>query len=75
MEKEYLKTKIDNLFKKFYAIDSRITWKFGGTGLGLVICKGIVELMVAKFGLTEIQKKERVLNLHCNLNYDIIDKI
>ena len=43
MEKEYLKDNIDNLFKKFNPIDSRITRKFGGTGLGLVICKGIVE--------------------------------
>jgi signal transduction histidine kinase len=35
--------KIDNLFKKFYQIDTSDTRKHGGTGLGLVICKGIIE--------------------------------
>jgi signal transduction histidine kinase len=35
--------KVDNLFKKFYQIDTTVTRKHGGTGLGLVICRGIVE--------------------------------
>ena len=35
--------KIDNLFKKFYQIDTSLTRKHGGTGLGLAISKGIVE--------------------------------
>jgi len=35
--------KIDNLFKKFYQIDTSVKRKHGGTGLGLVICKGIIE--------------------------------
>jgi signal transduction histidine kinase len=34
---------VDNLFQKFYQIDTSSTRKHGGTGLGLVICKGIVE--------------------------------
>jgi signal transduction histidine kinase len=33
----------NNLFQKFYQIDTSSTRKHGGTGLGLVICKGIVE--------------------------------
>ena len=37
------KDKVDNLFKKFYQIDTSATRKHSGTGLGLVICKGIVE--------------------------------
>ena len=32
-----------NLFQKFYQIDTSATRKHGGTGLGLVICKGIVQ--------------------------------
>lgn len=32
-----------NLFKKFYQVDTSLKRKHGGTGLGLVICKGIVE--------------------------------
>jgi len=35
--------KIDSLFRKFYQIDTSLTRKHGGTGLGLVICKGIIE--------------------------------
>jgi signal transduction histidine kinase len=35
--------KVDNLFKKFYQIDTTVTRKHGGTGLGLAISKGIVE--------------------------------
>jgi signal transduction histidine kinase len=35
--------KIDNLFKKFYQIDTTMTRKHGGTGLGLAISRGIVE--------------------------------
>ena len=35
--------KIDYLFQKFYQIDTTATRKHGGTGLGLVICKGIIE--------------------------------
>jgi len=31
------------LFKKFYQVDTTLTRETGGTGLGLVICKGIVE--------------------------------
>jgi signal transduction histidine kinase len=35
--------KMDNLFKTFYQVDTTLTRKHGGTGLGLVICKGIIE--------------------------------
>jgi len=35
--------KMDNLFHKFYQIDTSLERKHGGSGLGLVICKGIVE--------------------------------
>jgi signal transduction histidine kinase/FixJ family two-component response regulator len=36
-------TDLPKLFRKFSQIDSGSTRKVGGTGLGLVICKGIVE--------------------------------
>jgi signal transduction histidine kinase len=35
--------KMDNLFKTFYQVDTTLARKHGGTGLGLVICKGIIK--------------------------------
>ncbi len=37
-----------NLFKKFYQVDTSHERKHGGTGLGLVICKGLVEALGGK---------------------------
>ncbi len=42
------KEKQEDLFKKFYQIDSSLKRSHGGTGLGLVICKGIVEALGGK---------------------------
>ena len=39
------KDKQSNLFKKFYQIDTSLKRKHGGTGLGLVISKGIVDAL------------------------------
>ena len=35
----------DRLFKRFSQVDASTTRKYGGSGLGLVVCKEIVELM------------------------------
>ncbi|HXX06163.1 MAG TPA: ATP-binding protein [Candidatus Bathyarchaeia archaeon] len=34
---------IDKIFKRFYQVDTSLTREHGGSGLGLPICKGIVE--------------------------------
>ncbi|WP_205100679.1 sensor histidine kinase [Candidatus Nitrosotenuis uzonensis] len=40
-----------NLFKKFYQIDNSVTRRHGGSGLGLSICKEIVENLGGEIGV------------------------
>ncbi|MNL26472.1 Autoinducer 2 sensor kinase/phosphatase LuxQ [compost metagenome] len=42
------KENISHLFKRFTQEDSTITRRFGGTGLGLIISKNLIELMGGK---------------------------
>jgi signal transduction histidine kinase len=45
---------IDKIFKKFYQVDTSLTREQSGSGLGLSICKGIVE---AHGGLISVQSE------------------
>jgi len=37
------KESLDKIFVKFYQIDTSITREHGGTGIGLSVCKGLIE--------------------------------
>jgi signal transduction histidine kinase len=59
------KEKQENLFKKFYQIDTSMKRKHGGTGLGLSISKGIVEGLGGKICLKAKLGKELPSSLPC----------
>lgn len=48
---------LGNLFKAFNQLDSSTTRKYGGTGLGLVICKRLIELMGGNIMVKSIAEK------------------
>jgi len=45
---------IDRLFQSFAQADASTTRRYGGTGLGLVICKGLAELMGGTVGVRSV---------------------
>ncbi|MEJ7641940.1 MAG: HAMP domain-containing sensor histidine kinase [Candidatus Nitrosocosmicus sp.] len=59
------KDKIGNLFRRFYQIDTSATRSHAGTGLGLVICKGIIE---AHGGQIWVDKNH---NNGCSISFSI----
>jgi Amt family ammonium transporter len=46
--------RLDRLFKSFSQVDPSATRKYGGTGLGLAVCKQLVELQGGTVGVTSV---------------------
>lgn len=45
---------LPKLFRKFSQVDSSIARSYGGAGLGLAVCKGLVDLMAGDIGVESI---------------------
>lgn len=53
------------LFKSFTQVDASLTRKFGGTGLGLVICKNLIQLMNGKIRIISEEGKGAIFHFDC----------
>lgn len=62
------KDKQTKIFNKFYQVDTSLTRKAGGTGLGLVICKGIVEAHEGKIWFESEAEKGSIFSFSVPLS-------
>jgi len=63
------KNKLEQIFVKFYQIDTSVTREHGGSGLGLVVCKAIAEAHGEKIW-AESEGSGKVAEIHILLPLD-----
>jgi two-component system, OmpR family, sensor histidine kinase VicK len=67
--------KADKLFQKFYQIDTGPTRKHAGTGLGLVICKGIIEAHSGKIWVDKAPRTGATIKFTLPLRREDRDRV
>lgn len=63
------------LFEKFYQIDSSVTRKHGGSGLGLSVAKGISEGLDSEIGIKSINGEGSAFFIKIPIRSKILEKI
>lgn len=68
---------IDKIFDKFSQEDSSLGRKYGGTGLGMAITKGLVDLMQGSIKVDSVKDKGTTFTIHIPFEKNIqkIDKV
>ncbi|MDE1770255.1 MAG: PAS domain-containing sensor histidine kinase [Thaumarchaeota archaeon] len=67
------KSDLEQIFVKFYQVDTKLTREHGGTGLGLSVCKGIIENHRGKIW-AESEGKGKGTEVHILLPIEDISK-
>ena len=66
-------TKIHKLFEAFTQADNSTTRRYGGTGLGLTICKSMVELLGGELKVESVEGEGSEFSFA--INFDVVDTV